>query len=134
MIAVCLEPYRRYADFSGRTSRRDFWLYQLGYVLFLCMLGLCDAAASAVIGEDLAEGVFVTAFFVFIAGSALPRIALTVRRLHDRGQGGTTYLWTLIPYVGWIVWIILGCRESDRVENGWGPGPDDDPELMKLFA
>ncbi len=78
-ITTCLS---KYAIFSGRASRSEYWYF----VLFLFIAGFVTASVDLVIFGDpepveLFSGIFLIATF-------LPSIAVTVRRLHDRNYSG----------------------------------------------
>ena len=84
-------PLRKYADFSGRAPRAEYWWFYLGSVIVSFGLGIVDSAlGTAVIG-----GVFNLAVLV-------PSLAVTVRRLHDIDRTG----WWLLAIVG--VFGIIG--------------------------
>ena len=54
----------------------------------------------------------------------LPGLGLSVRRLHDINRSGWWVLIGLIPLVGAIILIIWFAKESDPVENQYGPVPN----------
>lgn len=127
------EPSRRYSDFSGRTSRRAFWLYQLVYFVVIAVLGGWIAAAAQLAPDSPVEHAGLGVMMIFLFGSFVPRVALTMRRLHDGGLPGSHYLWMLIPYVSWVVWFVFGCRSPDPYTNAWGAGPFDADEDDDIF-
>lgn len=123
-------PYKRYADFSGRSQRREYWMFQLLFVLVLIVgaffvFGL-GASANA-IGDDqglsavgIAGAILVA---VFALGSIIPSIGVTVRRFHDQDKSGWFYLISFIPYIGgWIV-IVFMCIDGTHGENQYGLDP-----------
>ena len=57
-------------------------------------------------------------------GHVLPSLAINVRRLHDSGLGGWTYLVVIIPLVGPLVLFALLLRPSEFGPNTWGPEPE----------
>ena len=68
---------------------------------------------------------FVTiAVTVFQIWLALIAVSVSVRRLHDVGRNG---LWVLpillIPGLGTIFWLVLGCLTGDEHDNRYGPDP-----------
>jgi uncharacterized membrane protein YhaH (DUF805 family) len=97
-IATC---FTKYADFSGRASRAEYWWF----FLFLC---LASAALSLV--SEMVAGLFQIAVF-------LPSIAAGVRRLHDTNRSGWFLLLWLIPVVGWIVIIVFLAAESKEPDQ-----------------
>lgn len=85
-IRVCLI---KYADFTGRASRSEFWWFTLFVILV--------TSALTYLSEALAS--------VFLVAILLPQLAVGTRRLHDIGKSGWWQLFLLAP-VGGIV--ILG--------------------------
>lgn len=97
--------YGKYAIFSGRASRSEFWWVQLA----LAGLFILAAMVSAVIGSDWVAGAWV----MFMFASAVPYIALTFRRLHDANFSGALGALWLVPYVGFLIVGILALMPSN---------------------
>lgn len=91
--------FSKYATFSGRASRSEFWYF----FLFSFILG-CIPIVN------------------FIAGLVLllPSLAVAVRRLHDTGKSGWWYLICLIPFIGGLVLLIFYCQEGQPDANQYG--------------
>ena len=87
-VKVCLT---KYADFTGRASRPEYWWF----VLFI-LLG----SIAVTLVNDIAGALFNLA-------TLLPSIAVAARRLHDTGRTGWWQLIVLIPLIGWIVLIVF---------------------------
>ena len=51
-------------------------------------------------------------FFAYGIAAFLPSIALTVRRLRDAGYNWPYIFVTFIPFVGWIILIVLLCKPT----------------------
>ena len=125
-----LLPLKRYADFSGRSRRMEFWMYQLlnmiviavTYALILSGGGLSALMASAAAGQgqepDLTQVSIGPMFWLGIVllvvwgfGTFIPNLAVTVRRLHDRNLSGWWILGfavaaavvSLIPVIGTLI-------------------------------
>jgi uncharacterized membrane protein YhaH (DUF805 family) len=109
-----LMPYRRYAEFSGRSQRKEFWMYQLfniivAVVLYALILGggglsaiSAGVAAQQGLQPDASQVSFGPMFwiggillFVWALGNIIPSLAVTVRRLHDRNVSG----WYLLGFI-----------------------------------
>ena len=90
--------FSKYATFSGRASRSEFWWWYL----FSCLVSMTYI------------GVFVV---------MIPSIAMTVRRLHDIGKSGWFCFIGCIPIVGLVFMIIWLTRPSDPHTNEYGPLP-----------
>ena len=123
-----LMPYRRYADFSGRSRRQEFWMFQLLVFLVVVVLQIVGGVGIAVGGDSgggVLGGMFMLLFAVFALGSLIPSLAVTVRRLHDTDKSGWMILLGLIPLVGSIILLVFYCTEGTRGPNRFGPDPKD---------
>lgn len=148
-----LMPYRRYADFSGRSRRMEFWMFQLlgiivSAVLYALMLaggGLDMLMAAASIdgttgSAELAEASFGPLFWVGIVllgvwglASIIPSLAVTVRRLHDRNMSGWYFVGFVVAVVALSLIPVIGGLVILALEIGWivllalpgTPGPND---------
>ncbi len=111
--AAVRSGFSKYATFSGRARRSEFWWFYL----FSILLVLAGTALDAVLGTT---GVFygVTILAVFI-----PNLAVGVRRLHDIDKSGWAYLLYLIPLVGLILLIVFNCKDGTRGPNKYGADP-----------
>lgn len=104
------DALKKYAKFSGRSSRKEYWMYILFYVMFYIVAGIIDS----VIGTPVLTPLY---FLVLL----IPGISIAARRLHDTGRSGWWQLIALIPF-GVIVLIIFLVLSSDR-DNEYGPVP-----------
>lgn len=83
-----------YARLSGRSSRREYW----GFMLFCCLFTLVSVLlvpVAGVIGGLIGGGVGLLLLLGFILYSAMPALAVYVRRLHDVGWSGN---WIALNY------------------------------------
>lgn len=122
-----LQAMRKYADFSGRARRREYWFFMLFYAVFalvIVVLGLLFAAGSASLtnmGEGIgAMGVIYT---LYVLGNLLPGLAVSVRRLHDTGRSGWWLFIALVPGVGGIILLVFDLLDSQLGANQFGPNP-----------
>lgn len=113
-----LNALRRYADFSGRSRRSEYWYY----VLFVS-LGI---VALMVIETLLWETPILTG--IAYLGIIIPSLAVAVRRLHDTGRSGWWYFISLVPIVGPIALLVFFCEDSKPGPNKWGPNPKEDAD------
>jgi|RhiMethySRZTD1v2_1073278.scaffolds.fasta_scaffold99419_5 uncharacterized membrane protein YhaH (DUF805 family) len=114
-----LMPLQKYAVFSGRSRRKEFWMFVLFTFVVEIVLAIIDAIIgtyNTALGIGLLSGLFYLAILV-------PSIALNTRRLHDIGKSGWFQLLFIIPIVGFILWIIWMVRDSDDGVNKYGPSP-----------
>ena len=106
-----IDALKKYADFTGRASRKEYWMFMLFYLILLigCFV------LGAVLG----------AFFIgpiFALGMMMPCISIAVRRLHDTSRSGWWILIKLIPLIGTIILIVFLVQDSHE-ENQYGPNP-----------
>ena len=94
-----LMPLRRYAEFSGRSRRTEFWAWQLfHFVVYIFVSGLSGAFLNRTGSADLSSpGMVINLlYFVFWLATLVPTIAVTVRRLHDTDRSGAW--WFVAPF------------------------------------
>ncbi len=101
-----------YADFEGRATRREFWMYALYYI--------GAAIVISIIGEVLRMH-YVDELFMLVL--LLPSLAIGARRLHDTGKTGWWQLLSLIPIAGSIILIILFIQKGAEGDNDYGAAP-----------
>lgn len=105
---------KRYAQFSGRASRSEYWFFVLACFIIGMICIVLDVFFF--LGFPLIELIFWIAVMV-------PSLAVSWRRMHDSGLSGAHTLWGLIPYLGVIPVIILACRASANGANRFGEAP-----------
>ncbi len=119
-----LKVLKQYADFNGRSRRKEYWMFVLINIGVGFVVGFIDGLTGTVgaYGIGLLGGIYNLAILV-------PSIAVGVRRLHDIGKSGWMLLVGLIPLIGWIWLIILLATEGEEGENEYGPNPKEKEEL-----
>lgn len=119
-----LLPLKRYADFNGRSRRKEYWMFMLLQAIVLLVLGGLFGIAAALMGGENGPGAlaWLVAAVIGIVVLALivPSIAVTVRRLHDQGKSGWFYLISLVPYVGGFIVLVFMCLEGTPGPNEYG--------------
>ncbi|MBB5862904.1 DUF805 domain-containing protein [Xanthomonas sp. 3058] len=122
-----LLPLKRYADFTGRSRRKEYWMFALLQAIIFLVLGGIFAIAAALMGGDNGPGVvaWLVLAVMLIVGLALivPAIAVTVRRFHDQGKSGWFYLINLVPCVGALIVLVFMCMEGTPGPNEYGENP-----------
>jgi uncharacterized membrane protein YhaH (DUF805 family) len=101
-----LTVIKKYAVFSGRARRSEYWMF----ILFNFIVGLILAFIGGFIGD---KGMFSNLYQLAVL---IPSIAVGVRRMHDTNHSGW---WLLLP----IVNLIFAVRDSDSGENRFGLSP-----------
>ncbi|MEI9852287.1 MAG: DUF805 domain-containing protein [Sphingomonas sp.] len=100
-------PLARYADFTGRSRRAEFWSF-MPLALGAIILG---SAMSRPIG------------ILVLIGLLIPMLAVTVRRLHDIKASGWWILLMLVPYVGPLIVLVLLIVPGSAGHNRFGGDP-----------
>jgi uncharacterized membrane protein YhaH (DUF805 family) len=119
-------PLRRYADFSGRSRRREYWMFQLFiWGCLLVMFGVFAAVGGGLGGSGggAIAAVMLGIMGLFFLGLFIPALAVTVRRFHDQDKSGWFILLNFIPYVGGIVVFVFMCIEGTKGQNRFGQDP-----------
>ena len=88
-----IEVIKKYAVFSGRARRKEYWMFALFNFIFLIVAMILDNILGTTAGE-LPYGVF---YFLYALVVLIPGLAVAVRRLHDVGKSGWMILIALIP-------------------------------------
>lgn len=116
--------FSKYATFSGRARRKEFWYWYL----FTCLITIAAFLLGCLIAIIFQESnigvaeVFILSNGIWSLIIFLPNLAVTVRRLHDVGHSGWYYLISIIPLVGVILLLIALCTDSVD-DNKYGPNP-----------
>lgn len=127
-------PLKRYAEFSGRSRRMEYWMYALGLaILWVIMIGVivviaATAAASAtsstsdgtpntggVIGMVMGMGVAMIFFIIILLGLFIPTLAVQVRRLHDSDRSGW---WVMLYWGPYLLSILLSIAAIGALSAG----------------
>ena len=109
----------KYADFTGRAPRSEYWWFSL--FLFLVFFGLAFVGAffSVALGGG-ATGLEILPSLALL-GFLLPSLAVSVRRLHDTDKSGWFLLFGFVPFVGGIVLLVFVLMDGDPRPNRYGP-------------
>lgn len=91
-----ISAFKQYADFSGRTRRKEYWMFVLFYLLILFGLTFLDY----LLGIGFLSTIYSLVLFVL-------SISIAARRLHDTNRTGWWQLISLIPIIGIIVLLIF---------------------------
>jgi uncharacterized membrane protein YhaH (DUF805 family) len=104
----------KYADFSGRASRSEYWWWVLAYVIAYVVV----AIVSGILGKFAMVLPVLLALAVFV-----PSLAVSVRRLHDVDKSGWWLLIGLVPLVGFIVLLYFTVQQGTSGPNQYGEDP-----------
>jgi uncharacterized membrane protein YhaH (DUF805 family) len=114
-----LMVWKKYAEFSGRSRRKEYWMF----ALFNCVFCLPLYILAIVFHENALGSIFLGLYFIYVLAILVPGLAVTVRRLHDTGKSGWMILICLIPIVGGIILLVFTVLDSDPGPNQYGPNP-----------
>ena len=112
--------FKKYATFSGRASRSEYWWWTLVAVAVSIVLNIIigtgtTAATSLSDAPTLGPGAIFGYILLVIWGLAtlVPSLALTVRRLHDGNFSGWLLLLLLVPILGAIAILVFTILPSN---------------------
>ena len=114
---------KKYATFSGRATRSEYWYFVLIYSITYTILMGIDFAIGTFSKQLMENGSFLgylsTAYSLILF---LPSLAVTVRRLHDINKSAWWILLIFVPIIGWIMYLIYLCTDS-KEDNKYGINP-----------
>lgn len=112
----------KYATFSGRAGRAEFWWWTLFLVLLFLAISLVEGAilapmlGSEAFSPDAGQPLGMLATVLVI----LPALAVDVRRLHDIDKSGWWYLIAFVPIIGSLILIYWFIQPGTEGENRFG--------------
>jgi uncharacterized membrane protein YhaH (DUF805 family) len=118
--AVSSVLLNKYATFSGRARRSEYWWWYLFVTLVYVIGGILDRAIGLTYSDLTIGGGWIAtiALIVFF----IPNLAVSVRRLHDTGRSGWWLLIGLVPVIGFFVLLYFFVLDSEN-DNQYGPYP-----------
>ena len=116
-----LQVLKKYAVFSGRARRKEYWMFTLVSTIFSIIAMIIDNILGASI-EGTGLGIFNILYSLAVL---TPSYVVLVRRLHDVGKSGWMILIGLIPIIGPILVLVLTVTDSNPDENKYGPNPKE---------
>jgi uncharacterized membrane protein YhaH (DUF805 family) len=121
-----LEVLKKYAVFSGRARRMEFWMFVLFNFIVVFAFGVIDSLLYLVgIVQDLAGITYNVLCGLYSLAVLIPGLAVSVRRLHDTNRSGWWYFINLIPVIGSIIFIIFAVQDGTPGSNQYGPNPKE---------
>lgn len=103
-----VDVLKKYAVFTGRADRAEYWYFVLFDVLISIALFIVGSLIGAATGRPTAGMILLD---VYTLATLLPSVGVTLRRLNDAGLSGWWILLALVP-IGNIVLIVMLCKES----------------------
>ncbi len=133
-----IAPLRRYADFKGRSRRREFWLF------FLFQMIINSIIIGTIImfsdeNNETALAIFAIILVLWFLAMIIPNAAVIVRRMHDQNisgwvGGGLYASMTIFSGITGLVLLIFMCIDGKRGPNQYGPDPKTIEAVKDIFA
>lgn len=117
-----LKVLRKYAVFSGRARRKEYWYFILFNTIIIFVLGLIDSDMGTTVSPNSRMGLLGGVYTLAIL---IPAIAVTVRRLHDTNRSGAWFLIIIVPIIGHLILLIFTVQNSKPGRNKYGENPKE---------
>jgi uncharacterized membrane protein YhaH (DUF805 family) len=122
-----LSALKKYAVFSGRSRRSEYWYFVLFNFIFSIVAMMLDWVLGSNFTINTLNGPVVVpygyCYMIYSLFVLIPGLAVSVRRLHDVGKSGWFIFICLIPIAGAIWLLVLFCTDSVAGPNKYGPNP-----------
>lgn len=109
--------FKRYAEFNGRSRRKEYWMF----FLFNLIISYSLLGADYLLGSMWQSSGLLSSIYSLI--TFIPNLSVGIRRMHDVGKSGWTYLWFLLPILGWFYIFYLLVKGGDEGANEYGKDP-----------
>ena len=123
-----ISAFKNWRNFSGRTSRHEYWLCCLLFIPTSIFTNRYSAFFIETMPITFVVLYIIVSLYLLILG-----MSLMVRRLHDAGFSGYRALWILLPVFGMILFIYWVCKPSEHMPNKWGEPPATPPDYLSMF-
>ena len=98
----------KYADFSGRAPRAEYWWYTLALVIAYIIIMIVESIAGL---KGMVLGVYGPLTLLLALGTIVPNLAVGVRRLHDTNRSAW-WLLLLAPYFVFGILTVMALRSG----------------------
>jgi uncharacterized membrane protein YhaH (DUF805 family) len=113
--------WRKYAQFEGRSRRKEYWMFTLIncvvyvvlYAVGLAMMWAGNKLGTAILGLCV----------IYALAALVPSLAVGIRRLHDTNKSGWWLLIAFVPFIGGIWLLVLLAIDGTPGDNQFGPNP-----------
>jgi uncharacterized membrane protein YhaH (DUF805 family) len=110
---------KKYAQFSGRSRRKELWMFALFNMLICIVLEIL----GIVLRENALGKIILGLLVIYALATLIPGVAVVIRRLHDTGRSGWWLFICLVPFVGPIILLVFYVLDSQPGANEYGPNP-----------
>lgn len=120
---IFLQPFIKFADYYGRATRQEFWLFILSYMVIMFITTNIDHILIVELGlykENIIS-------ILTAVGILAPLTAVAIRRLHDINRTGAWVLFFFVPLIGVITLFVFFCLDGNPEENQYGKNPKNAP-------
>ncbi|HAW32085.1 MAG TPA: DUF805 domain-containing protein [Planctomycetaceae bacterium] len=121
-----LKALKNFATLDGRARRLEYWMFTLFDVIFMILSFVIGAVLGRVLNLDEAMGgigLGLTLCLLYMLVVLMPKLSVTVRRLHDTDRSALWLLVFLIPGIGPLVLFVMMILEGTQGPNQYGPDP-----------
>lgn len=137
-------PLKRYADFSGRSRRKEYWMFflfqflvQMTFVILMVLVILAGGADGDSDRSVIAFFALISVWILFWLAMFIPNVAVVVRRFHDQDIPGIVgillYIATIIFTIPGLVILVFMCLEGKKGENQYGEDPKMNENVGAVF-
>jgi len=121
-------PLKRYAEFTGRSRRKEYWMFGLLSLGNYIKASVLDRIAGM---NGMIFGTYGPITALVALGLLVPSLAVSIRRLHDSDRSGWWLLLGLVPMVGEIIVLVFMVLKGTRGANRFGANPKAVEVLLK---
>ncbi|ELS02198.1 putative membrane protein [Xenococcus sp. PCC 7305] len=106
-----IQVWKKYAVFSGRAHRTEYWMFFLFNFIVAIGVGLISGVLGAITSTD--QSILGN---IYTLATLVPSLAVGVRRMHDTDRSGW---WIIVP----IANLIFAITKGTEGENRFGSAP-----------
>lgn len=142
-----LMPLKRYADFNGRSQRKEYWMFflfqfliQVALLIFFVVYIQSESFEfNSIEGNSGSLNLLMLPliWLVFWIAMLIPNMAIVVRRLHDQDIPGIVgillYIGTIIFTLPGLAILVFMCIEGKKGDNQYGPDPKMNDNVGAVF-
>ena len=121
-------PLKRYAEFTGRSRRKEYWMFTLLAIGIYIVASILDRIVGM---NGMIAGRYGPITTLAALGLLVPSLAVSIRRLHDSDRSGWWLLLGLVPMVGEIIVLVFMVLKGTRGANRFGADPKAGEVLLK---
>ena len=131
-----LACWKKFAVFTGRSSRNEFWSFYLinlaigiGFWIVFGAIGggnvQMDANGAPIVTPITSAGMILfVMYMIFSLLATLPIIGVSIRRLHDQDKSGWWFLLNFACGIGVLVLLVIQVLPGTEGENRYGAQPE----------